>query len=131
MRKSAVVAVVVALSLLLAGTAVTPGASHAAAWISGADSFASDWVKRIEQEFAKKDYRYVFANDPRTPQASVLRLLHRAAEAHAANQDELASKLTREAIDVLREGVRKHYYDESDVAPLMRYIAEQAPVKIS
>jgi hypothetical protein len=124
-------AFVMSLSLLLAGIAVAPHAAQAAPWISGGDSFASDWVAKIEQELLKKEYRYVFANDPRTPQASILRWLNRAAQAQAAHNDAMAKDFATQAIRVLEEGVQKHYYSAEDVEPLLKRIREQIPIKAS
>lgn len=121
-----VVRIVLALSLLLGGMAhLSPGA-QAAPWISGADS---TWVKDIEKELNKKDYRPLFLNDPRTPQASVLSLLGRAATAAEAGNDALAQDLVHRAIDVLEDGVRRHYYEQSDIDPLLSYIKQHAPIK--
>lgn len=131
MNRASVRAVIMSLSLLLAGTAVTQDLGHATPWISGMESFASDWVAKVEQELSKKEYRYLFSNDPRTPQASILRLLNRAAQAQADHKDVMARDLAKEAIGVLREGVRRHYYSEQDVEPLIRQIEEQIPIKLS
>lgn len=43
----------------------------------------------------------------------------------------MAKDLANEAIDVLREGIRKHYYSEEDVEPLLKHIREQIPIKMS
>jgi hypothetical protein len=108
-----------------------PLTSHAAPWISGRDTFASDWVAKVEQELSKQDYRYVFANDPRAPQASIVRLLNQAARAQAAHNEVLAKDLAKQAMDVLRDGVRRHYYSEQDVAPLIKHIQEQILITLS
>ncbi len=52
------------------------------------------------------------------------------AEGKKPNHERLARELTQEAMDVSREGIRKHYYDESDVAH-HKVLAEHAPVKIN
>ncbi len=126
-----VTAIVCALSLLIGGAALNPTPVSAAAWISGADSYAAPWVKEIEQELLKKDYRYVYASDPRTPQASVLRLLNEAAKAEQAKNSALAQQLVREALGVFEEGVRKHYYSSSDIEPITSFIRQHVPIKIS
>lgn len=131
MIRARLAAMIISLSLLLAGIALSPNSGHTAPWISGSETFASDWVAKVEQELLKKEYRYLFANDPRTPQATILRLLNRAAEAHAAHNEVMAKDLANEAIDVLREGIRKHYYSEEDVEPLLKHIREQIPIKMS
>lgn len=131
MTRARLAAVVISLSLLLAGTALIPSVGHTAPWISGTDAVAADWVAKIEQELSKKEYRYLFANDPRTPQASILRLLNRAAEAYSAHNEAMAKDFANEAVDVLREGIRKHYYSEQDVEPLLKHIQEQIPIKLS
>lgn len=122
--------VVCALSLLLAGVALEPAPVGAAGWISTANSHASAWVTEIEKELYKKDYRWVFLNDPRTPQASVVRLLNRAAAALEAKNDELAKELVGEAIEVIEEGIRKNYYSREDVRPIMSFIKQHVPVKL-
>ncbi len=131
MMRARLLAFAVSLSLLLAGIAMTPQVAHSAAWISGTESFASEWVAKIEQELSKKEYRYVFANDPRTPQASVLRLLNRAAQAQAAHDEAMAKELVREAMAVLQDGVRRNYYSAGDVEPILKHIQEQIPIKLS
>ncbi len=123
-------AVVCALSLLLGGVALGPTPAGAADWISGADSYASAWVKDIEMELNKKEYRTVFLNDPRTPQASVLRLLNRAAIAHEARNEALAQQLVREALEVIENGVRKSYYTQDDIQPITSFIKQHVPVKL-
>lgn len=124
------VIVVCALSLLMAGVALEPAPVWAAGWISAADSHASAWVTDIEKELYKKDYRWVFLNDPRIPQASVVRLLNRAAVAHEAKNDELARELVGEAIEVIEEGIRKNYYSREDVRPIISFIKQHVPVKL-
>lgn len=131
MIRARLAAAVISLSLLLAGIALFPSVGHAAPWIPGTDAVAADWVGKIEQELSKKEYRYLFANDPRTPQASILRLLNRAAEAYSAHNEAMAKDFANEAVDVLREGIRKHYYSEQDVEPLIKHIQEQIPIKLS
>jgi hypothetical protein len=59
----------------------------------------------------------------------VLRLLNRAAMAHEANNATLASELVREALEVLKTGIRKNYYTEADIQPILNYIQQHAPVK--
>lgn len=126
-----VTAVVCALSLLLGGVALVPSQAFAAGWISGASSYAEPWVKDIEQELLKKDYRYLYANDPRTPQQVALRLLNRAAKAHQAKDTELAQQLVRDALGVFEDGVRRHYYTQSDIEPITSFIREHVPIKLS
>ncbi|OQW35868.1 MAG: hypothetical protein A4E19_15535 [Nitrospira sp. SG-bin1] len=117
------------LSLLIGGVALLPSSLEAAGWISGADDYAAPWVKDIEQELLKKDYGYVYANDPRTPQIIALRLLNHAAKAQKAEDRVLAQQLTQKALDVFEEGVRKHYYSRSEIEPIMTFIREHAPMK--
>jgi hypothetical protein len=124
-----VTAVLCALSLLIGGVALMPAAVHAAGWISGADAYAAPWVKEIENELLKKDYRRVYASDPRTPQAVVLRKLNEAAKAQEGNDSTLAQQLVREALDVFEEGVRKHYYSQSDIEPITTFIRQHVPIK--
>lgn len=124
-------AVVCALSLLIGGVALVPNSVQGAPWISAADSYAAAWVKGMEHELLKKEYWMIYANDPRTPQKEVLRLLNRAAKAHEANDSALAQQLAREALGVFEEGVRRHYYQQSDIEPITTYIRQHLPIKIS
>jgi hypothetical protein len=126
-----VTAVLCALSLLIGGVALMPSQGKAAAWISGVDSSAASWVKEIEQELLKKDYRDVYANDPRTPQMVALRFLNQAAKAQEAGDSALAQQLTHKALEVFEEGVRKHYYSRSEIEPIMTFIREHVPIKNS
>ncbi len=130
MNRTPVAAILLSLSLLVGGTALPP-MGHTAQWISGRETFASDWVAKVEEQLSKKEYRYVFANDPRAPQASILRLLNQAARAHAANKELMAQDFAKQALAVLQEGVRRHYYSEQDVAPIVKRIQEQIPVPLS
>lgn len=116
-----VTAILCALSLLIGGVALTPAPVQGAGWISGAETYAAPWVKDVEQELLKKDYWTVYASDPRTPQAVVLHKLNQAAKAQEAKDSELAQQLVREALGVFEEGVRKHYYSQSDIEPITTY----------
>lgn len=71
MNRTSFAAIVLSL-FLLAGGMTVPLMGHAAPWLSGRDTFASEWVTKVEQELSKQEYRYVFANDPRTPQSSIV-----------------------------------------------------------
>ncbi|WP_447980548.1 hypothetical protein [Candidatus Nitrospira bockiana] len=122
-----VMSVLCALSLLVGGTVWMPMTSDAAPWISGAETYAAGWVKDIEQELFKKEYQTVFLNDPRAPQASVLWLLNRAAMAHESGNDALASDFLGQAIRVLEEGVKKNYYTDADVQPIINSIMKRVP----
>jgi hypothetical protein len=125
-----VTAVLCALSLLIGGE-LMPSQGEAAAWISGVDSYAALWVKEIEQELLKKDYRDVYANDPRTPEVVVLHLLNQAAKAQEAGDNALAQQLTQKALEVFEDGVQKHYYTRSEIEPIMTFIREHVPIKNS
>lgn len=120
-----------ALSLLIGGVALMPSSLEAAGWISGSDSYVAPWVKDIEQELWKKDYRDLYANDPRTPQVVALRLLNQAAKAEKANDSLLAQQLVRDALEVFEAGVRKYYYSPSEIEPIMTFIRQHAPSKTS
>lgn len=124
-------AVLFALSLLIGGVTQTPTPAQAAGWISGAETYAAPWVKDVEQELLKKDYRYVYASDPRAPQVVALRLLNQAAKAQEAKDSTLAQQLVRDALDVFEEGVRKHYYTASDIEPITTFIRQRVPIKTS
>ncbi|MGE0471952.1 MAG: hypothetical protein Nkreftii_003463 [Candidatus Nitrospira kreftii] len=126
-----VTAMLGALSLLIGGVALMPSSLEAAGWISGIDSYVAPWVKDIEQELWKKDYRDLYANDPRTPQVVALRLLNQAAKAEEANDSLLAQQLVRDALQVFEEGVQKHYYSPSEIEPIMTFIQQHAPSKTS
>ena len=121
-----------ALSLLIGGMTLTPSTVNAAdwiGWVSGDDTYVATWVKDIERELNKKEYRAVFLNDPRTPQASVLRLLNQAAIAYNAKNSAVAEDHVRQAIEVFETGVRRHYYSQSDIEPIINYIRQHALVK--
>lgn len=120
-----------ALSLLIGGVALMPSAMEAAGWISGTDTYVAPWVKDIEQELFKKDYRDVYANDPRTPQVIALRLLNQAARAQETNDNRLAQQLVQDALKVFEEGVRRHYYSSSEIEPIMTFIRQHVPIKTS
>jgi hypothetical protein len=124
-------AMLCALSLLIGGVALMPSSLEAAGWISGIDTYVAPWVKDIEQELWKKDYRDLYANDPRTPQVVALRLLNQAAKAEKANDSLLAQQLVRDALEVFETGVRKHYYSPSEIEPIMTFIRQHAPSKTS
>ena len=124
-----VVALLFALSLPISGVALMPSSSEAAGWISGADMYVAPWIKDIEQELLKKEYRDVYSNDPRTPQMLALRLLNQAAKAREAGDSGLAQQLTQKVFDVFEEGVRTHYYSRSEIEPIVTFIREHAPMK--
>lgn len=126
-----VLALFCALSLLIGGVALVPNVVQGAPWISGAESYAAPWVKDMEQELLKKEYRMVYANDPRSPQHVALRLLNEAAKAQEANNPVLAQELAREALGVFEEGVRRHYYTWSEIEPVTTYIRQHMPIKSS
>jgi len=126
-----VTAALCALSLLIGGVALMPSSLEAAGWISGADSYAASWIKDIEQELWKKDYRDVYANDPRTPQMVALGLLNQAAKAQEVNESVLAQQLVQDALKVFEEGVRRHYYSSSEIEPIVNVIRQHVPIKTS
>jgi hypothetical protein len=123
------VAMTGALALLLGGMALVPASAGAAGWISQTDSFAAAWVREVEQELSKQDYRAMFLNDPRTPQAAVLQRLNQAAMAFNEKNEALGEQFVREAIDVLEAGVTKRYYSQADIEPLVTFIKQHAPGK--
>ncbi len=129
--KKKVVAAVCVLSLLIGGVALMSSTVNAAPWISTTDSYSAAWLKDIEQELYNQEYRSVFMNDPRTPQASVLTLLNRAAAAYEAKNTQLAEQFVREAIGVLEQGVAKKYYAQSDIEPIVNFIKQHVPVTLS
>jgi hypothetical protein len=83
--------------LLNGGIALMPMPVHAAEWISGSDAYASSWIMEIEQDLLKKDYWYVYANDPWGLQAGVLSTLNQAAKAQGAKDRGTSSCTTRSA----------------------------------
>ena len=121
-------AVVCALSLLIGGVALIPNVAKSAPWISGAESYAAPWVKDVEKELLKKEYWMIYANDPRTPQNEVLHILNRAAKAQEAGDTALAQGLVQDALNVFAEGVRRHYYTQSDIDPIMSYLRQHVPI---
>ncbi len=120
----------VMLSLLVLGMTLSPALAGAADWISEEDAYAAPWVKTIEQELNKKDYRWVFANDPRTPQASIIKFLNEAAKAYQAGNKMMGRQLVRRAITVLEEGVDKGYYSMPDVEAVLSAIRQHTPEKV-
>jgi hypothetical protein len=122
------IAMVCALSLLIGGVALIPNLANSAPWISGAESYGAPWMKDVEKELLKKEYWMIYANDPRAPQNEVLHLLNRAAKAQEANDPVLARELVREAFGVFEEGVRRHYYTQSDIAPIMSDLRHHVPI---
>ena len=126
-----VIAAYCALSLLIAGLTLAATPVHAAGWLTGADAYAALWVKDIDQELLKKDYSTVYASDPRTPQVVVLRKLNDEAKAHAAEDSTLVQQFVRDALSVFEEGVRKHYYSQSDIEPITTFIRQHVPFKPS
>ncbi len=120
----------VMLSLLVLGMTLSPALAGAADWISEEDAYAAPWVKTIEQELNKKDYRWVFANDPRTPQASIIKFLNEAAKAYQAGNKMMGRQLVRRAITVLEEGVDKGYYSMPDLKPVLSAIRHHTPEKV-
>jgi len=118
-----------ALSLLIGLVLLVPSMGGAANWISGDEGYAAKWVKDIEQELYKQDYWMVFMNDPRTPQPTVLHLLNRATIAYEAKSPQLAKDLVNEALEVLQDGVRRHYFSQADVDPIITYIKQHVPVQ--
>ena len=123
------IVVVCVMALLIVGVAFNPTPVPAAGWLTGADRYAAPWVKDIAQELLKKDYSTVYASDPRTPQVVVLRKLNDAAKAQAAEDSTLAQQLVRDALSVFEEGVRKHYYSQSDIEPITTFIRQHLPIK--
>jgi len=126
-----VTAVLCALSLLIGGVALMPTSVSGAPWISGAETYAAPWLKEMEHELFKKEYWPIYANDPRTPQVVVLRLLNQAAKAQKANDPALAQQLVQDALEVFEEGVRRHYYSASEIQPITSFIREHAPIASS
>jgi hypothetical protein len=126
-----VTAIYCALSLLIGGVVLNPALVHAAGWLTGADTYSAPWVKDIEQELLKKDYATLYASDPRAPQVVVLRKLNEAAKAQAAEDSTLAQQLVRDALSVFEEGMRKHYYSQSDIEPITTFIRQHVPIKAS
>ena len=99
--------------------------------IAAADTYAAQWVKDIEQELMKEQYRRLWSNDPRSPQAAVMYLLDDSAKALVAHSDAMARDFVRRALNVLEEGISKGYYSQSDVDPIITYIKAHAPVHMS
>jgi hypothetical protein len=61
--------------------------------VSGLSDTTAGWLKDIEQKLNSDEYRPVFMNDPRTPQASVMQFLNSAARAYEAEDPAMAESL--------------------------------------
>lgn len=82
----------------------------------------------IEQELLKRDYRDIYANDPRSPQVVALCLLNEAAKAQKADNSALARQLVDNSLEVFEEGVRKRYYSSSEIDPILTFIRRHVPI---
>jgi hypothetical protein len=129
MKLVKVIPALLALSLLGGLVLSVPSVSGAADWLPRDETYAAKWVKDIEQELMKKEYQAVLGNDPRTPQATVLRLLNSAAIAYEAKNPVLAQDLVRQALEVIHDGVRRRYFSQADVEPIINYIKQHAPAQ--
>lgn len=128
MKRMKVLAMFAALSLLVAGTALNPSLAGAAEWLPLEETYQDNWVRTIEQELNKDEYRWVFVNDPRMPQATVMWILDQAAAAYEAGNVATAEDLVRRAIGVLEQGAERNYYSHSDIEPILSSIREHRPV---
>lgn len=118
-----------ALCLLFSISEVSLAPAHAAGWITPAagEKELAPWVKKIEDEWAKNEYRGVFSNDPRAPMAAMLHLLNQAAQALDQKNEALAKDYVRRAIGKLEAGVRRGYYSSSEVQPIKGSILAHVP----
>jgi hypothetical protein len=116
-----------------ARTPTSPATQVPLSWITVAPANPSvaPWVKDIERELMKVQYRPLWSNDPRSPQVSMMYLLHDAANALTAQNEAVAKDLVRRALNVLREGIARGYYSQSDIDPIVTYIKTHAPVRLS
>jgi hypothetical protein len=99
--------------------------------IAAADTYIAPWVKDIEKELMQEQFRMLWSNDPRSPQAAVMYLLNDAAKALAVRNDVLAKDFVSRALNVLEEGIAKGYYSQSDIDPIVNYIKAHTPVRMS
>ena len=115
-----------------------------AAWFSqrNFDGF-SRWMRAQAQEeatHAMKFFDYIIDRSgeitlegidrPKADWKSVLAVFE-AAKAHEAKDSTLAQQLVRDALAVFEEGVRKHYYSQSDIEPITTFIRQHVPIKTS
>jgi hypothetical protein len=116
-----------------ARTPTSPATQVPLSWITvaPANTSVAPWVKDIERELMKVQYRPLWSNDPRSPQVSMMYLLKDAADALTAQNEAVAKDLVRRALNVLREGIARGYYSQSDIDPIVTYIKAHAPVRLS
>jgi hypothetical protein len=106
--------------------------AHAAGWITPAagEKELAPWVKKIEDEWAKNEYRGAFSNDPRAPMAAMLHLLNQAAQALDQKNEALAKDYVARAIGKLEAGVRRGYYSRREIQPIKDVVFSQFPIKM-
>jgi hypothetical protein len=116
-----------------ARTPTSPATQVPLSWITvaPANPNVAPWVKDIERELMKAQYRPLWSNDPRSPQVSMMYLLNDAADAQTAQNEAVAKDLVRRALNVLGEGIARGYYSQSDIDPIVTYIKTHAPVRLS
>jgi hypothetical protein len=117
--------------MLAAGLLFVASPAGAAEWIPGYGEGQSEWLKDVEQKLNSEEYRSIFMNDPRAPQQSVMRFLKDAARAYEAQNPAMAESLIERAMEVLENGVAKHYYSKAEVEPIVSYIEAATPKKKS
>jgi len=99
--------------------------------ITAADAYVAPWVKDIEKKLMQEQFRMLWLNDPRSPQAAVMYLLNDAAKALTEHNDALAKDFVKRALNVLERGVANGYYSQTDVKPIITYITAHVPVRMS
>src|SRR5712692_2408191 len=103
-----------------ARTPTSPATQVSLSWITvaPANTYVATWVHDIERELMKKQYRSLWSNDPRSPQAAMMYLLNDAAKALTGHNEAMAKDLVRRALNVLEEGIARGYYSQSDIDPI-------------
>ncbi|RMH04300.1 MAG: hypothetical protein D6704_11330 [Nitrospirae bacterium] len=124
-----VLAVVMALSLLFVGGALT-STVQAAPWISPTpeiERYAADWVTAVQNELTGSDLRWTFANDPRNPQAAILKMLNQAAVAMKDGNTGLAKDFVARVFSILEEGAELGYYTSDEMSSVKQAIERHLP----
>ena len=86
-------------------------------------------MKDIDQAL-RDSHQTVLMNDPRSPQFSVVEMLNRAAVEMKNDNVALGKDYVDRAIAILEEGVRKGYYSEEDIRPLVSMIKERTHAQV-
>ena len=110
-----------------------PGFGLAADWLAPASDQAvtAPWVKDIAAQLERDPYREVFTNAPgEPPHPVVVRYLNNAAQALQAGNKVLAQSYVDRTMGIFESGVKRGYYNRSDIEPIMNLIRERAEAAI-